>query len=525
MRFILLLSFLFCFSFSGHCAFTIESNVLQADGLFDDGLKMDQLSAYPIYIRVMPEDSSDILAFVELVIDGNSIIPQEEEGYYYYLWTPDQFGLHNIRIAAFHSDGSYDKEENNIEVKQGASNEMLSTFEGLVIEYGTANSRSFQDTYLFPMHLGVYDKIIAHLDISCPNDNCDDWDRLATIDVQAPDGNWVQILRYITPYGVGCSHQVDVTDYASLLEGKKAMRIFIDTWGTGGWQIDLTFEFQAGSPEFKYSALEELWDGAYDFGNPSNLQPLDTILYTYGPDVEASWLVLSNTGHGWGSNNSMNAAEFYNAKHFVDLNYGLTYIQQLWNVCDPNPDGCTGQQGSWFHPRAGWCPGAIAEPRKFAMTSKISLGSFPLTYRLDPLYIDYCHPNHPDCESGITCTDCNDGFNPVYYIDAVMVNYSNSPLLYGTITNTTEALNTDKLALQVFPNPSSGHFNLSVPDLDGSCKVVIRSVDGSAHANYYFNNAESLRSKAFNLNLDPGLYFIDLSTKHQRASASFVISN
>jgi hypothetical protein len=59
---------------------------------------------------------------------------------------------------------------------------------------------------------------MANLTVGCPSipNGCDDWDRLAYIDIKGPDGNWVQIIRYITPYGVACNHDIDLTDYASL---------------------------------------------------------------------------------------------------------------------------------------------------------------------------------------------------------------------------------------------------------------------------------------------------------------------
>ena len=90
----------------------------------------------------------------------------------------------------------------------------------VVIEYGGVNNRWYTGTYTMPQHVGAYDQIVANLTIECPNGDCDNWDRKAYINIQAPDGNWIQIIRYITPYGVACNHQIDLTDYASLLQGE-----------------------------------------------------------------------------------------------------------------------------------------------------------------------------------------------------------------------------------------------------------------------------------------------------------------
>jgi hypothetical protein len=72
------------------------------------------------------------------------------------------------------------------------------------------------------------------------------------------------------------------------------------------------------------------------------------------------------------------------------------FIQHLWNYCNPNPDNCTGQQGTWQYNRAGWCPGAIAPPNIYDLTPYIGT-SIDIDYRFHPTYEDFCHPNNPEC--------------------------------------------------------------------------------------------------------------------------------
>jgi hypothetical protein len=76
--------------------------------------------------------------------------------------------------------------------------------------------------------------------------------------------------------GLACDHELDVTDYSSLLQGQVEFRVFIDTWGTGGWQLTLDIDYTVGTPTFPYSTVTETWDGSYSFGNPANLQPVET---------------------------------------------------------------------------------------------------------------------------------------------------------------------------------------------------------------------------------------------------------
>ena len=43
----------------------------------------------------------------------------------------------------------------------------------------------------------------------------------------------------MTPYNVGCTHSIELTDYESIMQGEVEFRMFIDTWGTG-WLANYT---------------------------------------------------------------------------------------------------------------------------------------------------------------------------------------------------------------------------------------------------------------------------------------------
>ncbi|MFD1552671.1 hypothetical protein DNU06_09105 [Putridiphycobacter roseus] len=491
----------------------------------DFPLEMNTLKAYPIYMNASIDQPSFLaIDSITLTIGSQTVKATEATGYFYYLWTPDAYGNHNIVITAHGSNGNTMMLNKNIAVSNSITNQNVTTINDIDVIFGGANSRWYYGTYSMPQFVGAYDQINANLTIACPNiaNACDDWDRLAYIDIKAPDGNWIQIVRYITPYGVACNHNIDLSDYASLLQGEFEFRIFIDTWGTGGWNVTLDFDFQAGTPTYAYSKIDEIWDARYDFGNPNNLQPVDTIAYEFSSNAQAAKLIISNTGHGWGSNNSNNAAEFYNATNYVFVNGVNTFTQNLWNTCNPNPDNCTGQQGTWTYSRAGWCPGTIAPPSEWNLTPYINSG-VDLHYQFDPTYSDLCHPNNPNCITGSTCIDCNDTYNPAYEVDGHVVSYSNTPLLYETtVANLVD--NTIEYKFSTYPNPTQNTFRIELENNEGAVKVLIYNIQGAGLKTYYFDSKTALNNYLFDVsNLSSGTYFISVENQSGAGVSKLVI--
>ncbi len=490
----------------------------------DYAIEMPELKPYPIYINATVE-MPDTMQEVTVEINGTTYTAEEEDGFYYYLWTPSSYGSHEIVITAIATSSDEMSLTRNVMVTDTANTQTVTSLQDVVIEFGGDNSRWYYSLYTFPQYVGAYDNLRAYLEVECPNvtGGCDDWDRWAHIDVRAPDGNWIQLIRYITPYGVACDHELDITDYLSLLQGEVEIRVFIDTWGTGGWQLTLNTEYNAGTPDYTYSSVVEVWDDAYSFGDYANLQPVETFQADIPAGVENSYLRLSNTGHGWGANNTSNAAEFYNATHYVDINAVETYSQNLWDICNPNPDGCSPQNGTWNYNRAGWCPGAISPPDIFDLDTQIGT-VFDLDYRFHPTYVDYCHPNHPDCISGTTCADCNDGYNPVYFVDGHLINRSDNPLIYGNTLDVEVIDNTEIYKLAVYPNPSKGTINVKTEFPESASKLTINTIEGRQVKTYFFDSATELNNYNFDLsNLASGVYFINLENSFGTGVLRFIL--
>ena len=415
-------------------------------------IEMNDLIGYPLYASASIEHD-DLLSItgIDFIINGVPFPALTDGNAYVFWWQPPYFGAYDLQIVATASNGKTTEKTLKIEVAKPTDNQSILTLDNVLIDFNNA-ARSYIGTYQLPQFAGTYDIITADFWVECPNvdGGCDDWDRLAYVQIKAPDGRWVEFVRYITPYGIGCFHSLELTDYASLLQGEAEIRIFIDTWGTGGWNVNLQLTYERGIPQYLYSNIDVLWEGNFPLGNYANLQPLDTLDYSFPEHTEEAKMLLVTTGHGWGENNSLNAAEFFDARHHIKVDDNPEFEQHLWTNCVPNPDACNGQLGNWESNRAGWCPGIIAPNYEYDFTPFLSNSSMELSYIFQENYVDLCHASHPDCVSGVTCNNCNDGFNPNYQIRGHMITYSNTSLATSTPGSGAKAI-------PVSPFPQSFH--------------------------------------------------------------------
>jgi len=474
-------------------------------------IEMHFLSHYPIYATASIEHS-DLFDIQNIVfeVDGTTYEGTEENGLYTHWWKPNEMGNHEVNITAYSSNGQSSTKTVNVEVAFATGNRQNRTLEEDLILFGGENSRWLYSTYELPQFVGTYEPIMAEFWVTCPDIEgaCDDWDRKAFVEVKAPDGTWVEIIRYITPYGVACDHSIDLTDYASLLQGQVEMRVFIDTWGTGGWNVNLRFDYDLGLAEYPYTKISPLWRGTFDFGNYNNLQPMGTVSHDFADHVELAKLKLVTTGHGWGNANTGNAAEFYPAIHHLNVNDSHSFEQDLLIDCSPNPDGCQPQAGTYTLSRAGWCPGMIAPVFEYDFTPFIADGKVDVQYLFEEGYVDLCHPNHPDCVSGVTCANCDEGYNPHYEIAGNLITYSKSPFLVTDI----ETPLIPELEMAIRPNPSSDFFEVALPkSYQGKVELQLQSLDGRLLQSHQFENTNLLEAQRFDVSdLPQGLYVLRL---------------
>lgn len=418
-------------------------------------------------------------------------------------WTPPSYGTFNLDILSTNNYGAVATKTVSINILPTASDIMVDAFSDIWLS--PATSSVTVDAEL-PSYLGAFNKITATLRVKCPPGGCGEWDRVASVEAKNHEGKWFEIIRYITPYGAPCFHEIDLTDYMSILQGKVAFRVNCGTLDNG-YLYDLSFEYTAGAPAHKYSMITEVWHKIYPFGDYANPQPVEAFDYTFSDNAVAAKLKLVSTGHGWGNLNTGNAAEFYNATHKIWVNGASTFSQHNWTDCNPNPDGCQPQNGTWYYDRAGWCPGSIAKWFDFDMTNFVANRDIELSYKFYEQYMDQCHPNNPNCITGTTCTNCADGFNPTLDVACNLVSFADSPFI---IVGNKEYIPTSSV-LNVFPNPSNGTFELSLLTNGIAQNAKIQVVDNTGRK--ITEETWNGQKTTVNLSDQPkGLYFLKVVT-------------
>ncbi len=245
------------------------------------------------------------------------------------------------------------------------------------------NNRSITDTIQFPGSNSNYSEIFMNVILECPGGGCDPWDRKARISVEHL-GDWFEIGRYVTPYGVECGWSFDVTDYRSLLKAEVALRSYIDTWVQPGWLVTITFDFISGAPENPFTVIRNIWNYDYVvYGDTTNPVQIGSVTEYIPIDANDAYLRMITTGHGQG--NTDNAAEFSLKLHEILLNGDLAHVHNFWRSdCEYNE--CSPQNGSWQYDRAGFCPGDKVTPQDLDLLEHALVGD---TVRLDYVLEDY----------------------------------------------------------------------------------------------------------------------------------------
>lgn len=442
---------------------------------------------HPVMIVVSAYiDHPEVIKFTEVkaTVNGADILlktdypDNPENGYYYGMWTPDGFASYEMTVSVTQSGGKVTTATNYFEVKNQIDNTMeITAMQGDLT--CTPSQHSAHGEYVFPTHVGAFNNIMAHFEYNCVNGNCDEYDRVGGVKIRNYRGEWVELFRYISPFGMQCADDLDVSDYSSLLQGLVEFEYYMELWTGSGSNPRLTFTFTKGTPDYLYADVDEIWFGTYSFGDYANQQPVPVVDYHFSDKAQAATLKLTTTGHNWSSganntNNTGNAAEFYEATHHIFVNGQNKYDQHLWRDCQPHPTGCE-SHGTWWHPRSGWCPGSIGLVWDYDLSAYIHAGHAALFYQFDPTYLDLCHPNHPDCVDGVTCTECAAPDNPILRVAGKVITFSNDEDVFMGVHQITAE---PAFKAEVYPNPAKGQVTINTDYEKGTVSVMMLNVWG-----------------------------------------------
>jgi hypothetical protein len=297
------------------------------------------------------------------------------------------------------------------------------------------NRQQVDTTVTLPEPGFVYEKILLNFAVTCPPGGCDDWDRIGWFGIVLdPDTEQEQVLeigRFMTPYGVGATWQLDVTELQPILAGEIRFRVYTSTWvGPGhangaGWLFHAQLDYTGGIPDPVPVEVIPLWAlGEVPVGDPAILVedsvPPQTIDLPEGSTFAAIRATI--TGHGQG--NALNCAEFCQLEHSFVVN-DTAYKKTIWrDNCEDTP--VTNQGGTWQFDRAGWCPGAEVIPWLVDVSDSLTGSEVSLAYSIAD-YENTCRPDAIECSGCTLGNGCeyNGGTHtlPRYLFSAALIAY------------------------------------------------------------------------------------------------------
>jgi Peptide-N-glycosidase F, C terminal/Peptide-N-glycosidase F, N terminal len=311
----------------------------------------------------------------------------------------------------------------------------VSGFAGAQVYFlGADNKRTLDAPVVFPEMPLTYERITLSFALRCPPvGGCDAWDRRGFIGVVRRDGateSVTEILRFMTPYRVGATWSVDVTQIRPLLSGAVTLRLFIDTWvGPGnaagaGWLVDASFELKGGRPARIPIAVLPVWDDKhFDYGDPAKPISASMPARTLNLPAEAGAVELRAFISGHGQGNLDNCAEFCPRTHTFKVG-DTPFARMVWrNDCATT--AAPNQAGNFRSSRAGWCPGDFIPPWTSDVTGAVTPGGpVTISYDVTP-YENTCRPDATPCGCGTGCAYNSTGHTlPFYELSAALVVYA-----------------------------------------------------------------------------------------------------
>ena len=216
----------------------------------------------------------------------------------------------------------------------------------------------------------------------------DRWDRAGSVRLVRPGAAPVELCRFMTAYGGPIEHEVDITRAASLLRGHCAFEVFIDTWVTPAWEVDVALVF---APVDDGSVASPSWAQGVLLppGNLTAVRPAAETVVTVPAGLRRVELAAISTGH---CTDGTDADEFITKDNIISVDGVEVLRWRPWrDDCERlravNPYCARWSDGSWSsdYERSGWCPGDVSLPDLVDLTPWLTPGRHTVGWRIEDI--------------------------------------------------------------------------------------------------------------------------------------------
>ena len=204
----------------------------------------------------------------------------------------------------------------------------------------------------------------------------DRYDRAGNIRLVAAGMPDLEIVRFMTSYGGRTDHEVDVSELAPLLRGRRDIRAFVDTWVSPGWRVDFSLRYE---PDTTYDA--PVWARPIFYTDSMNRKEHESgvaVPVEIPSGLARVVLRYVSTGH---CTDGRDEDEFVSKANVISVDGVVVARFHPWrDDCrafrERNPYCARWSDGSWSsdYRRSGWCPGAEVEPTEFDLTDHLTPG-------------------------------------------------------------------------------------------------------------------------------------------------------
>ncbi len=216
----------------------------------------------------------------------------------------------------------------------------------------------------------------------------DRWDRAGWVRLIKPGMAPVELCRFMTAYGGQITHEVDITRAAPLLTGHCEFEVFIDTWVSPAWTVDVDLVFTpddtgvVNPPRWSLGALFP--DGGLTAEQPE-------VTRTIVVPERTRWVEMAaiTTGH---CTDGTDADEFITKDNVILVDGHEVYRWRPWrDDCGDfravNPYCAKWADGSWSsdYSRSGWCPGDVATPEFIDLSAALTPGEHTVTWLVEDI--------------------------------------------------------------------------------------------------------------------------------------------